>query len=215
VLGTYPSDLSMFARAALEKIGVSVWTGSLVTQVEEARVHVGDEVIEAGTILWAAGVSASPLGATLGAPRDRAGRVLVHDDLTVPGHPEISVVGDLAALKRSDGTWLPGVAQVAMQQAAHAARNIDRVLRGETRQPFVYRDLGNLATIGRHSAVADLPALRMKGYLAWLFWLFVHVFNLIGFRNRISVMTQWAFSYMTYQRSVRLITGNDPWYDHR
>ena len=212
VLGTYPTDLSMFARTALEKLGVAVWTGSLVTRVEQGRVHVGDEVIEAGTILWAAGVSASPLGASLGAPLDRAGRVLVQDDLTVPGRPEISVVGDLAALKDRDGTWLPGVAQVALQQAAHAAGNIDRTLRGESRQPFVYRNLGNLATIGRNSAVADLPALRMKGYLAWLFWLFVHVFNLIGFRSRLSVMTQWAFSYMTYQRSVRLITGATPWH---
>jgi NADH dehydrogenase len=213
VLGTYPSDLSAFARGALEKLGVSVWTGSLVTRVEDGRVHVGSEVIEAGTILWAAGVSASPLGATLGVPLDRAGRVLIQDDLTVPGRPEISVVGDLAALRTRTGAWLPGVAQVALQQAAHAARNIDRTLRGEARQPFAYRDLGNLATIGRNSAVADLPALRMKGYLAWLFWLFVHVFSLIGFRNRLSVMTQWAFSYTTYQRSVRLITGNDPWRD--
>jgi NADH dehydrogenase len=213
VLGTYPPELSAFARAALEKLGVAVWTGSLVTKVEEGRVHVGSETIEAGTILWAAGVSASPLGRSLDAPLDRAGRVLVQDDLTVPGHPEISVVGDLAAIKGADGNWLPGVAQVAIQQAAHAAANIDRTLRGEPRRPFAYRNLGNLATIGRNSAVADLPALRMKGYLAWLFWLFVHVFNLIGFRNRLSVMTQWAFSYMTYQRSVRLITGDDPWQD--
>jgi NADH dehydrogenase len=213
ILAAYPEDLSGFARKALEKLGVSVWTGSVVTGVEEGRVHVGAETIEAGTILWAAGIAASPLGASLGVPLDRAGRVLVQDDLTVPGHPDVFVVGDLAALKGADGTWLPGVAQVAIQQAAHAARNVRHAVAGEPRVPFVYRNLGNLATIGRHSAVADLPALKMRGYTAWLFWLFVHIFNLIGFRNRLSVMTQWAFSYVTYQRSVRLITGESPWRD--
>jgi len=211
VLSSYPADLSAFARKALEKLGVAVWTGSVVSSVEAGRVHVGDEVIEAGTILWAAGVSASPLGASLGAPLDRVGRVLVNPDLTVPGHPEISVVGDLAALKDGSGAWLPGVAQVAIQQARHAAENIGLILAGQPRRAFTYRNLGNLATIGRNSAVADLPRLRMKGYLAWLFWLFVHVLKLIGFRNRLTVMTQWAFSYMTYQRSVRLITGDVLW----
>ena len=210
VLSTYPEPLSDFARGALERLGVAVWTGSLVTGVEANRVHVGRETIEAGTILWAAGVSASPLGQSLGVPLDRAGRVLVNDDLTIPGHPEISVVGDLAAFKTKDGAWLPGVAQVAIQQATHAAQNVARVVAGETPQPFSYRNLGNLATIGRNSAVADMPRFRMKGYPAWLFWLFVHVLKLIGFRNRLTVLTQWAFSYMTYQRSVRLITGEPP-----
>lgn len=212
VLPTYPAELSQFARQALERLGVAVWTGSVVTDVSAGRVRVGDETIEAGTVLWAAGVSASPLGASLGVPLDRAGRVIVPDDLTVPGHPEISVVGDLAAFRTADGGWLPGVAQVAMQQAAHAAANITRQIAGQPTRPFVYRNLGNLATIGRNSAVADLPRLRMKGLPAWLFWLFVHVFNLIGFRNRLSVMIQWASSYMTYQRSVRLITGDDEWH---
>jgi len=214
VLAAYPADLSGFARTALERLGVSVWTGSVVTGVEEGRVHVGGETIEAGTILWAAGVAASPLGASLGVPLDRAGRVLVQDDLAVPGHPEVFVAGDLAALKGADGKWLPGVAQVAMQQASHAAHNILRAIDGQAPTPFVYKNLGNLATIGRHSAVADLPAFKMRGYPAWLFWLFVHVFKLIGFRNRLSVMTQWAFSYITYQRSVRLITGDPSWRDH-
>jgi NADH dehydrogenase len=208
LLPSYPAELSQFARKALERLGVAVWTGSPVTDVAEGQVRVGEEIIEAGTVLWAAGVAASPLGATLGAPLDRAGRVVINDDLTVPGHPEISVVGDLAAFRTADGGWLPGVAQVAMQQAAHAARNIQRRIHGQPATAFVYRNLGNLATIGRHSAVADLPQMRMKGLPAWLFWLFVHVFNLIGFRNRLSVMIQWASSYMTYQRSVRLITGN-------
>ncbi|MEO7191973.1 MAG: NAD(P)/FAD-dependent oxidoreductase [Vicinamibacterales bacterium] len=213
LLSSYPEELSNFARKALEKRGVAVWTKSIVSNIEDGRVHVGNEVIEAGTILWAAGVSASPLGASLGVPLDRAGRVLVQDDLTVPGHAEVSVVGDLAALKDARGQWLPGVAQVAIQQATHAARNILRVQAGQPPTPFVYRNLGNLATIGRNSAVADLPRLRMKGYLAWLFWLFVHILKLIGFRSRISVMTQWAYSYFTYQRAVRLITGDDSWRD--
>jgi NADH dehydrogenase len=211
VLPSYPAELSQFARKALERLGVAVWTGSVVTDVGEGRVRVGGETIEAGTVLWAAGVSASPLGAALGVPLDAAGRVLVQPDLTIPGHPEISVVGDLAAFPAPGGGWLPGVAQVAIQQAAHAASNIGRQVAGQPARPFVYRNLGNLATIGRNSAVADLPRLQMKGWHAWLFWLFVHIFNLIGFRNRLSVMTQWAFSYMTYQRSVRLITGNDEW----
>ena len=207
VLPTYPADLSAFARRALERLGVAVWTGSLVTSVRPGEVHVGHEVIQAGTILWAAGVSASPLGQSLGAPLDRAGRVLVNDDLTIAGHPEVFVAGDLAALKGKDGQWLPGVAQVAMQQAAHAAANVRRAVRGQPHAPFSYYNFGNLATIGRNYAVADLPRLKMTGYPAWLFWLFVHIVKLIGFRNRLSVMLQWASSYMTYQRSVRLITG--------
>ncbi|HET9372298.1 MAG TPA: NAD(P)/FAD-dependent oxidoreductase [Vicinamibacterales bacterium] len=210
VLSAYPDSLSGFARRALERRGVAVWTGSPVTGIEPGKVHVGSETIDAGTILWAAGVAASPLGASLGAPVDRAGRVLVQPDLTIPGHPDVYVVGDLAALEGADGRWLPGVAQVAMQQAAHAARNIVATIAGRDRQPFVYRNYGNLATIGRNSAVADLPWLRFDGYPAWLFWLFVHISQLIGFRNRLTVMTQWAASYLTYQRSVRLITGDEP-----
>jgi NADH dehydrogenase len=209
VLSTYPEDLSSYARKALERLGVAVWTGSLVTNVTEDRVSVGGETIEAGTILWAAGVSASPVGKSLGAPLDRVGRVLVNEDLTIPGHPEIAVAGDLAALKDTDGRWLPGVAQVAIQQAAHAAKNIQRAIAGEPRAPFKYRNLGNLATIGRNTAIAELPRIHMKGYPAWLFWLFVHIVKLIGFRNRVSVFLNWASSYMTYQRSVRLITGDD------
>jgi NADH dehydrogenase len=215
VLASYPEDLSAFARKALERLGVAVWTGSVVSDVGPGRVHVGGETIEAGTILWAAGISASPLSRSLGVPLDKAGRVFVNEDLTIPGRPEVYVVGDLAALKDANGSWLPGVAQVAMQQAAHAAANVKCAVAGKPLRPFTYRNLGNLATIGRNFAVADLPRLKMKGYSAWLFWLFVHILNLIGFRNRLTVMTQWAFSYMTYQRSVRLITGEDPWRDAR
>jgi NADH dehydrogenase len=209
ILGTYPEELSTFARRKLERLGVNVWTNSVVTGISDGKVHLRGETIEAGTILWAAGVSASPLGRSLGVPLDRAGRVLVNDDLSVPGHPEIFVIGDLAALKGPDGKWLPGVAQVAIQQARHAADNLLRRMRGEPTRPFVYRDLGNLATIGRNSAIADLRGWESKGFFAWLVWLFVHVMNLVGFRNRLSVLVQWAFSYLTYQRSVRLITYDD------
>jgi NADH dehydrogenase len=206
VLSSYPQPLPAFARKALERLGVAVWTGALVSGIDAHCVHLGGETVEAGTILWAAGVSASPLGQSLGVTLDRVGRVLVNDDLTIPGHPDVAVVGDLATLKSPDGTPYPGVAQVAMQQATHAARNIARRIAGEAPTAFRYRNLGNMATIGRNAAVADFGWLRMKGYIAWLMWVFIHVYNLIGFRNRLSVMTQWAFAYMSYQRSVRLIT---------
>jgi NADH dehydrogenase len=177
-----------------------------VTGIEADRVHVGGETVEAGTILWAAGVAASPIGGSLGVPVDRVGRVLVNHDLTVPGHPELAVVGDLAAFRTLDGSLLPGVAQVAIQQAAHAAKNVVRRIGGGAPEPFVYRNLGNMATIGRNAAVCDFGWLRVKGYLAWLMWVFLHIYKLVGFRNRLSVMTQWAFAYVSYQRSVRLIT---------
>jgi NADH:quinone reductase (non-electrogenic) len=212
LLSSYPPRLAAFARRALERLGVAVWTGSMVTNVEAGVVHIGGEAIEAGTILWAAGVSASPLGVSLGVPTDRVGRVLVLPDLTIPRHPEVAVVGDLAAFRTPDGGWLPGVAQVAMQQAHHAGLNIRRIVAGRAPTPFVYRNLGNMATIGRNSAVGDLPRIKVQGYLAWLMWLFIHIFQLIGFRSRVSVMSQWAFSYLTYQRSVRLITGDDQWH---
>ena len=207
VLATYPEPLSAFARRALERLGVAVWTNSRVTGVEPGRVRVGDEAIEAGTILWAAGIAGAPLGATMGVPLDKAGRVVVNTDLSVPGFPNAFVVGDLAAFPTGDGRGLPGVAQVAMQQARAAAHNIVRTVGGQAREPFVYHNLGDMATIGRNSAIGDLGWIRLKGFVAWLAWLFIHIFQLIGFRNRFSVMTQWAFSYMTYQRSVRLITG--------
>ena len=211
ILGTYPPELSAFARRALERLGVSVWTGTSVTDIREGQVVLGQETIESGTILWAAGVAAVPLGRTLGADVDGAGRVRVQPDLTIPGHPDVCVIGDLATLAGADGRPLPGVIQVALQQGRHAAGNLLRTLKGEPTAPFVYHDLGNMATIGRHSAVCDLPWLRLRGYLAWWFWLFLHVYKLIGFRNRLTVMTQWAFSYLTYQRSVRLITGDVRW----
>jgi NADH dehydrogenase len=206
VLQTYPEPLPAFARRALERLGVAVWTGSPVTRIEKGRVFVGGDEIHAGTILWAAGVAASALGASLGVPLDRAGRVIVNNDLTIPGHPEVSVIGDLASFKAEDGTTLPGVAQVAMQQGAHAAKGTLATLAKQPRTPFRYRFYGNMATIGRHSAIGDFGWMRLKGFPAWLAWLFIHVVQLIGFRNRFSVLTQWAISYMTYQRAVRLIT---------
>ncbi len=153
--------------------------------------------------MWAAGVQASPLARTLGAPLDRAGRVLVNDDLTLPGHPEVFVIGDLAALK----TPVPGVAPAAIQEGIHAARNIERLIRGNKTLPFHYRDKGSLATIGRAAAVADFGRIHVSGFPAWFAWLAIHIFFLIGFRNRLFVILQWAWAYVTYQRGARLITG--------
>lgn len=210
VLASYPEHLRAFARRALEKLGVSVWTGSPVSSLAPGTLQVGAETIHVGTILWAAGVAASPIGASLGVPLDRVGRVMVNPDLTIPGSDCVYVAGDLAAFNGPDGRPLPGVVQVALQQARHAAKNILRTLKNESRTPFVYDDLGTMATIGRNKAVADLGWIRLKGLVAWLAWVFLHVYTLIGFRNRLSVMTQWAFSYVTYQRSVRLITHETP-----
>ena len=206
ILATFPEKLRDAARNALSRLRVEVRERTTVTGVDAHGVWLGSERLDAGTVLWAAGVAASPLVRTLGAPLDRAGRVLVQPDLSIPGHPEVFVVGDAAAFQLQDGQLLPGVAQVAMQQAAHAARGILRRQKGEPPVTFVYRDLGNLAIIGRGSAIADLPRLEFSGPLAWLFWLFLHIFKLIGFRNRLSVMLQWAMAYVTFQRSVRLIT---------
>jgi NADH dehydrogenase len=211
VLASYVPALSRFARRALEELGVSVWTGMRVTAIERGLVRLGTETLEAETILWTAGVAAAPIGATLGVPLDRSGRVLVNPDLTIPGCNDVYVVGDMAKIDGADGQPLPGVSQVAMQEAKWAADNICRTIAGKARTAFVYRNLGNMATIGRHRAVGDLGWLRIKGYVAWWFWLVLHIFWLIGFRNRLTVMTQWAFSYMTYQRSTRLITGDETW----
>ncbi len=207
VLPAFPPDLRARARLDLERLGVTVRTGAKVEAIEQGLVRIGDERIEAGTILWAAGVQASPLGATLGAPLDRAGRVKVAPDLSVPGAPTIFVVGDLAALDGPQGRPLPGVASVAIQEAHHVVGAIDADLAGRPRAAFRYRNPGDLATIGRAAAVADLGWIRFAGWTAWLFWLFVHIMKLTGFRNRLVVFVQWAWAYATFQRSVRLITG--------
>jgi len=172
-------------------------------------VMLGAERLEAGTVLWTAGVAASPITATLGVPLDRAGRVVVEYDLSIPDHPEAFVIGDAAAFLDAEGHQLPGVAQVAIQGGTHAARTILRRIRGEPSQPFVYHDRGSMAIIGRGSAICDLRGLRFSGPIAWLAWLFLHIFELIGFRNRLVVMIEWAAAYFTRQRSVRLITYQD------
>ena len=204
VLPVYPPDLSAKAEKQLRDLGVEVITKGMVTGVDDHSVKIGDVTIATRTVLWAAGVQASPLGRTLGAPIDRAGRVVVNEDLSVPGHPEVFVTGDLAAVP-----GVPGVAPAAIQEGTHAAKNILRMIRGQPSQPFHYWNKGSLATIGREAAVADLGKLHISGFLAWFAWLAVHIFFLIGFRNRVLVILQWAWAYLTYQRGARLITGRD------
>jgi NADH dehydrogenase len=203
ILPSFSPRLSSRAVRDLERIGVQVWTESLVTRVSAEGVQVGAEQIEARTVLWAAGVRASPLGATLGAKLDGQGRVFVQPDLTIPGHPEVFVAGDLAHLEQ-DGRVLPGVATVALQQGRYVARVI-RAGPDVPREPFVYWDKGQLATIGRRRAVLESGGLRLGGFPAWIAWLLVHIYYLSGFRNRILVLIQWAWSYFTFARGARLI----------
>ena len=208
ILPAFPEDLRNSARRSLRKLGVDVREGKAVTKVEEGAVWIGDERIEAHTILWAAGVAAAPLSRDLGPNLDRVGRVIVEPDLSVPGHPGVFVAGDLASFSHQTGKPLPGVAQVAKQEGAHAAANVARLIKGQPTTKFRYFDPGNMATIGRNAAIADFGFLHVSGYAGWLLWLFVHILFLIGFRNRLSVMMQWAAAYLTHQRSVRLITRN-------
>jgi NADH dehydrogenase len=200
VLPPYTPDLSEKARLQLERLGVTVWLGKRVTGVDAGGVTLGAERLEAKTVIWAAGVASSPLGRSLGAPLDRAGRVLVQPDLSVPGHAEILVIGDLAAL-----AGVPGIAPAAKQMGRHAALNLRKALGGEALVPFRYKDYGQLATIGRNAAVAMLGRLHLSGYPAWLMWLLAHIYFLINFRNRLAVMIDWAWSYWTYNRGARII----------
>ncbi len=206
LLPSFPEPLSESARRQLERLGVEVRTGALVTAIGPESIAVGEESIPTRTALWAAGVAASPLGRALGAPLDRAGRVLVSPDLSVPGHPEVFVAGDLAAASNADGSPVPGMAPAALQMGRRAAGNVARALRGEPPLPFRYRDRGLLATVGRAAAVARIGRFRFTGLLAWLLWLTVHIFFLVGFRNRVAVVLQWAWSYLTFKRGARLIT---------
>jgi NADH dehydrogenase len=210
VLGTFPAPLRKAARQSLEKLGIEVCTGAVVTGVDDDGVTIGAQHVAAQTVLWAAGVAASPLATSLGVPLDRIGRLTPEPTLALAAHPAVYVVGDLCAFTQ-DGVMLPGVAQVAMQQGARAAKNIARAVKGETLEPFRYKDYGVMATIGRGSAVGRVFGLNISGLFGWLFWLFLHVFWLIGFRNRFVVMTEWAWSYVTLQRRVRLITGERTW----
>jgi NADH dehydrogenase len=209
VLPAYSEELSRKAEAQLRRLGVEVRNSHMVTRIEPGAVWVGDERIASPVVLWAAGVAASPLGEKLVVPIDRAGRVLVQPDLSIPGHPEVFVIGDLAALNDEAGKLLPGVAQVAIQQGDWVAETIARDLKNQPRRNFHYRDKGSLATIGRNAAVAQIGKLELSGHFAWLAWLFIHILFLIGFRNRLLVMVQWAWSYLTYERGARLITGSD------
>ena len=209
VLPSFAPKLRDAARRSLERLRVEVRENTTVTGVDAHGVMLGTERLEAGTVLWTAGVAASAVTATLGVPRDRAGRVIVERDLSVPGHPDAFVIGDASAFTDAAGHPLPGVAQVAMQGGVHAARTILQRLEGKPSQAFVYDDRGSMAIIGRGSAVADIRGLRFSGLLAWLAWLFLHIFELIGFRNRLVVMIEWAAAYVTLQRSVRLITYQD------
>ena len=206
ILPSYPDELSEHARRDLTNLGVDVRTGTLVSEIGEHHVVAGGERIHAHTILWAAGNAASPLGRDLHVTLDRAGRVPVAPDLSVPGWRDVFVIGDLAATT-TNGKPVPGVAPAAMQMGALAAKNIRRDLEQRERVPFRYRNKGDLATIGRYRAIADFGRLRVTGSLAWWFWLFLHILYLAGFRNRISVLVEWAYSYFTYERGARLITG--------
>ena len=209
VLASMPPALSERARRQLERLGVEVHTGAAVTRIDADGVDIGARRIEARTVLWAAGVAASPLGASLGVERDRAGRIAVAPDLSLPAHPEVFVIGDLASVAQ-DGTPVPGVAPAAKQMGAHVAKVIRARLAGRPARAFRYRDYGNLATIGRMAAVVDLRGLRFSGAPAWLFWVVAHIFFLIGFRNRLVVMAEWIWSYVTYQRHARIIIDREP-----
>jgi NADH:quinone reductase (non-electrogenic) len=206
VLPVYVPRLSERAREQLVRLGVEVHTGQQVTAIDATGVTVGGQRIVARTVLWAAGVAASRLGRALGVPLDRPGRVIVQPDLTIPGHPSVFVVGDLASLT-IDGKLVPGVAPAAIQEGCHAAQNILRAIRGQPLTPFRYKDKGSLATIGRSAAVADMGKLKLSGTPAWLAWLGVHILFLIGFRNRFMVLFEWTWSFFSYDRGARLITG--------
>ncbi len=208
VLSGFPEDLSASAQRQLQSLGVEIITGVHAENLTEEGLEIAGKFIPCRVKIWAAGNTASSLGRTLGAPVDRAGRVLVNADLTIPDHPEVQVIGDLANFPHQTGQPLPGVSPVAMQQGRHAARNILGMIEGRKPQPFCYWDKGSMATIGRNKAVADLRWVHFSGLPAWLAWLFVHVIFLVGFRNRVAVLLQWAWAYLTFNKGARLITRN-------
>lgn len=210
LLPAFDPDLSAKAQRQLEKLGVQVRTGTAVTAIDGSGVLLGTEPMQAHTVLWAAGVAASSLGTSLDAPRDRAGRVQVAPDLSLPNHPDVFVIGDLASVTQANGKPVPGVAPAAKQMGRHAATRILARLRGgNASEPFRYRDDGSLATIGRMAAVAQFGKIKVSGVLAWWVWLIAHVYFLIGFRNRLVVLLDWAWAYWTYQRHARIVTGAD------
>jgi NADH:quinone reductase (non-electrogenic) len=205
ILPSFEPVLASRAARDLEALGVQIWVDSLVTEIDASGVQIGPERVSTGTVLWAAGVRASDLGSSLGAPRDPQGRVKVEPDLTVPGHPELFVLGDMAHTAADGGKPLPGIAPVALQQGRYAASTILADLRGQPRQPFAYLDKGQMATIGRSRAVVQTGKLKLSGPFAWLAWLVIHIYYLSGFKNRLFVLIQWAYSYLTFARGARLI----------
>lgn len=208
VLNAFPPDLSEKAKKQLEDLGVEVYLNSMVTEIEDGRINVNGKWHNADVIIWATGVAASPLGSKLGGEVDRAGRVKVNPDLSVPGHENIFVIGDMANFVQKDGSLVPGVAQGAMQMAETAAANILADLDGRARSDFAYKDLGSMATIGKSRAIADFGRFKLSGFPAWMAWLFVHLISLIGFRNRLFVLWSWFWAYLTRERNARLITGD-------
>lgn len=208
ILGTFGDNLSESARTQLESLGVQVRLNSFAKAVEPGRIQVGDEWIDCDVVLWATGVAASPLGKALGIETDKAGRVHVKPDLTIPGYPSVFVIGDMASMKQENGEPVPGVSPAAMQMGEATAKNILRDIRGAERENFRYKDKGSMATIGKRKAIAQLAGMKFRGYIAWLMWLGLHIFFLIGFRNRLAVMADWFWAYLTRERSARLITGD-------
>ena len=208
IISGFPEDLSAKAAAQLKALGVEIRTGIHAKNLTEAGLEVGDEFIPCRLKIWAAGNVASFVGKTIGVPVDKAGRVIVNEDLSIPGHPEVQVIGDLASFTHQGGKPLPGVSPVAMQQGRHAARNIVAMIESRKPKRFRYWDKGSMATIGRNKAVADLNFVHLSGWPAWLVWLFVHIIFLVGFRSRIAVLMQWAWAYVTFNKGARLITRN-------
>lgn len=209
ILAAFHPDLSRKAAADLEDLGVQIWTNTRVTDVKSDSVVLGDEVIKAATILWAAGVQPSSINKTLGVPLDRAGRVIIEKDLSLKEHPEVFVLGDQACYLTDKGQALPGLASVAMQQGTHAANQILREIEGKPRLEFKYLDKGQMATIGRRKAIAQISNLKFSGFFAWILWLFIHVYYLIGFKNKVFVIWQWAYAYFTFKRGARLIVDKE------
>jgi NADH:quinone reductase (non-electrogenic) len=208
ILPAFPADLAAHATADLARLGVEVRAGAAVSEVDDAGVKVGDERVAARSVFWAAGVQADAIGRTLGVELDRAGRVKVAPDLSIPGHPEAFVIGDLAHVEQ-DGALLPGLAPVAIQGGRAAAKNVLASVHGRARHPFRYLDKGTMATIGKHKAIAKTGRLELTGYVAWLAWLFIHILYLVGFRNRVAVLVEWTWSYLFSKRGARLITGRE------
>ncbi|MCC6329337.1 MAG: FAD-dependent oxidoreductase, partial [Acidobacteria bacterium] len=208
VLGTFAKELSESAKSQLEDLGVEVRLNSFVSDIKPGKVKVGDEWIDCDVVVWATGVAASPIGRQLGVETDKAGRIFVQPDLTIPGRKNIFVIGDMASIKQESGEPVPGVSPAAMQMGTATAKNILADIDGRERNIFRYVDKGTMATIGRSKAIAQVFGLKLKGWIAWMFWLFLHIFFLIGFRNRFIVLAEWFWAYLTRERSARLITGD-------